>query len=53
MKRLAIGFLVFAGVLGAQVAQQANSTYRTEAERKAVARVWRRPLASRRRSPAN
>jgi ubiquinone/menaquinone biosynthesis C-methylase UbiE len=37
MKRLAIGILTLAGALGAQVAQQANSTYQTEAGRKTVA----------------
>ncbi len=37
MKRLAIGVLTLAGALAAQVAQQANSTYQTEAGRKNVA----------------
>lgn len=51
MKRLAIGFLVFAGVLGAQVAQQANSTYRTEAERKAVAASLAAPAREQTQKP--
>ena len=39
MKRLAIGLLTLAGALAAQVAQQANSTYQTEAGRKNVAQT--------------
>jgi ubiquinone/menaquinone biosynthesis C-methylase UbiE len=37
MKRVAGAFLALAGALGAQVAQQANSTYQTESGRKNVA----------------
>jgi ubiquinone/menaquinone biosynthesis C-methylase UbiE len=38
MKKLVVVFLALAGALGAQVAQQANSTYQTEAGRKSVAK---------------
>lgn len=43
MKKLAIGALVLAGALCAQVAQQANSTYQTEAGRKTVAQSLAAP----------
>ena len=43
MKRLAIGALMLAGALSAQVAQQANSTYQTEAGRKTVAQSLAAP----------
>ena len=43
MRRLAAAVVAFTGVLGAQVAQQANSTYRTEADRKTVAQTLAAP----------
>jgi ubiquinone/menaquinone biosynthesis C-methylase UbiE len=43
MKRLAPGVLAMAGALCAQVAQQANSTYQTEAGRKTVAQSLAAP----------
>ena len=43
MRRLAAAVVAFTCVLGAQVAQQANSTYRTEADRKTVAQTLAAP----------
>jgi ubiquinone/menaquinone biosynthesis C-methylase UbiE len=43
MKRVAIGIFALAGLLGAQVAQQANSTYQTEEGRKNVAQSLNAP----------
>jgi ubiquinone/menaquinone biosynthesis C-methylase UbiE len=43
MRRLAAAVVAFTGVLGAQVAQQANSTYRTVADRKTVAQTLAAP----------
>lgn len=43
MKRIAVAILTLAGALGAQVAQQANSTYQTEAGRKNVAQTLAAP----------
>jgi ubiquinone/menaquinone biosynthesis C-methylase UbiE len=43
MKKLAIGILTLAGALSAQVAQQANSTYQTEAGRQTVAKGLNAP----------
>ena len=43
MKRTALAVIALAGALGAQVAQQANSTYQTEAGRKNVAQGLNSP----------
>jgi ubiquinone/menaquinone biosynthesis C-methylase UbiE len=51
MKRLAIALLVLAGALGAQVAQQANSTYQTEAGRKNVAQSLNAPTREQTQKP--
>jgi ubiquinone/menaquinone biosynthesis C-methylase UbiE len=51
MKRLAIGILALAGTLGAQVAQQANSTYQTEAGRKTVAQGLSAPAREETQKP--
>jgi ubiquinone/menaquinone biosynthesis C-methylase UbiE len=51
MKRLAIGVLTLAGALGAQVAQQANSTYQTEAGRKNVAQGLNAPTREQTQKP--
>ena len=51
MKRLGVGVLALAGVLGAQVAQQANSTYQTEAGRKNVAQGLNAPTREQTQKP--
>jgi ubiquinone/menaquinone biosynthesis C-methylase UbiE len=51
MKRLAIAVLTLAGALGAQVAQQANSTYQTEAGRKSVAQGLASPTREQTQKP--
>ena len=53
MKKLAIAALVAAGVLGAQVAQQANSTYQTEAGRKTVADGLKAPTREATQNPGS
>ncbi len=51
MKKLAIAAMMAAGVLGAQVAQQANSTYQTEAGRKTVADGLKAPTREATQNP--
>jgi ubiquinone/menaquinone biosynthesis C-methylase UbiE len=51
MKRVAGAFLALAGALGAQVAQQANSTYQTEAGRKNVAQGLNSPSREQTQKP--
>jgi ubiquinone/menaquinone biosynthesis C-methylase UbiE len=53
MKRLAIGILALAGALAAQVAQQANSTYQTEAGRKGVAQGLNSPTREQTQKPGD
>jgi ubiquinone/menaquinone biosynthesis C-methylase UbiE len=53
MKRLAAGVLALAGALGAQVAQQANSTYQTEAGRKTVAQSLAAPTREQTQKPGD
>jgi len=53
MKRLATGVLALAGVLCAQVAQQANSTYQTEAGRKTVAQSLAAPTREETQKPGD
>jgi ubiquinone/menaquinone biosynthesis C-methylase UbiE len=51
MKNLAIGVAMLAGALSAQVAQQANSTYQTEAGRKTVATGLNAPTREQTQKP--
>jgi ubiquinone/menaquinone biosynthesis C-methylase UbiE len=53
MKRIAYGVLVLAGALCAQVAQQANSTYQSEADRKTVAQSLASPNREQAQKPAD
>lgn len=52
MKRVAIGILLWAAILPAQVAQQANSGYQSEAGRQAVARTLADPNREQTQKPA-
>src|ERR1035438_4633528 len=53
MKRLAGAVVALAGALGAQVAQQANSTYQTEAGRKTVAQSLAAPTREQTQKPGD
>ena len=53
MRRLEAAVVAFTGVLGAQVAQQANSTYRTEADRKTVAQTLAAPTREETQRPGD
>jgi ubiquinone/menaquinone biosynthesis C-methylase UbiE len=53
MKRLAIAVLALSGALVAQVAQQANSTYQTEAGRKGVAQSLAGPAREQTEKPGD